>query len=246
MQTALEQLGYDPCYHMHFSFQNPMECEMWTEAFNAKFHNKGRKYTREDWDHLLGHCQAVTDVPTAAFIPELYEAYPDAKVVIVQRDPEKWFKSCQQTVMSFAGSGNFPGSLEMPALYLLDRWLCRRLAPMMGIMFSSLFGSETRDPVKVKENWIQGYNKAYDEVRRVVPEEQRLEFSLDQGWEPLCKFLGDEIPKTPFPHKNDSSSFQDGRRVLLNRMWIRAFKMNAPYVAVALSVAAAWWWQRSR
>lgn len=247
MQTALEQLGYGPCYHMVSNFQNPMECEMWTEAFNAKFHDKGRKYSKKDWDQLLGHCQAVADVPTAAFIPELHEAYPDAKVIIVQRDPEKWFASCRQTVMYFAGSKSFPGSLEMPILYYLDPWLCRRMAPMMGVLFTSLFGSETKDPVKVKENWIQGYNKLYDEVRSVVPEGQRLEFSLDQGWEPLCKFLGkDEVPKTPFPHVHDSENFQAGIRVMVNRMWIRAFKMNAPYVAVGLSIAAAWWWQRSR
>jgi len=25
---------------------------------------------------------------------------------------------------------------------------------------------------------------------------------VNQGWEPLCAFLGVEIPSTPFPHKN--------------------------------------------
>lgn len=211
---------------------------MWAEALNAKFHNKGRKYTKKDWDQLLGHCQAVTDVPPAAFIPELHEAYPDAKVIVVQRPPDAWFKSCEATVRKFSSSK------QLPVLFFLDRWLCRRLAPMMGLLFTSLFGSEQEDPAKTKENWINGYNKAYEEARRAVPEEQRLEFRLEEGWEPLCKFLGNEVPKTPFPHVNDSSTFDAGIKVLLKRMWVRAAKLNSPYLVAGLGVAAAWWMYR--
>lgn len=236
MQAALEDLGFGPCHHMHFCFQNPMECDMWKEAVEAKFHNKGHKYTKKDWDQLLGHCQAVTDVPAAAFIPELHEAYPDAKVIIVQRDPEKWYASCHRTVIKFTHSK------QLPILFLLDRYLARRMAPMMGLLFSSLFGTETKDPVKMKENWIRGYNDAYEEARRVVPPEKRLEYSLGQGWEPLCKFLGTEVPEKPFPHENDASAFDDGIKVLINRMWVRAAKLNAPYVVAAVGAGLAWWW----
>ncbi|KAI4092328.1 MAG: hypothetical protein LQ344_003573 [Seirophora lacunosa] len=235
MQAALEELGFGPCYHMHFCFQNPMECEMWTEALNAKFQNKGRKYTKKEWDQLLGHCQAITDVPASAFIPELHEAYPDAKVVIVQRAPDSWYRSCQRTVMTFTTSK------QLPLLYFLDRYMCRRMAPMMQVLFTSLFGSEHKDPVKMKQDWIRGYMDAYQEARTAVPEEQRLEFALEQGWGPLCEFLGVEVPTTPFPHRNDSSTFETGIKVLIKRMWVRAAKQNAPYVVAAVGVAAAWW-----
>ncbi|KAI4265399.1 MAG: hypothetical protein L6R35_007120 [Caloplaca aegaea] len=235
MQAALEELGFGPCYHMHCCFQNPMECDMWTEALNAKFRNQGRKYTRKDWDQLLGHCQSVTDVPPAAFIPELHEAYPDAKVVIVQRPLESWYASCQNTVLKFTASK------QLLPLYFLDRYMCRRMAPMMGTLFSSLFGAERKDPVKMKQNWMDGYTNVYNEARKVVPEEQRLEFALKQGWEPLCEFLGVDVPKTPFPHRNDSSTFDAGIKVMVKRMWVRAAKLNAPYVVAGLGVAAAWW-----
>ncbi|KAL9594689.1 MAG: hypothetical protein Q9219_006889 [cf. Caloplaca sp. 3 TL-2023] len=238
MQVALEELGLGPCHHMHYCFQNPMECDMWKEALEAKFQNKGRKYTRKDWDQLLGHCQSVADIPAAAFIPELHEAYPDAKVVIVQRDIEKWYASCQRTVMRVSASK------QLRALYFLDRWLCRHLAPMFGVLFSSLFGDKTKDPVKTRENWYAGYNKMYEEARRAVPPEQRLEFSPEQGWEPLCKFLGVEVPDKPFPHVHDTASYDAGIRVLFRRMWLRAAKMNAPYVVAALGIAGAWWWYR--
>lgn len=35
----------------------------------------------------------VTDTPNFDFIPELVELYPDAKVVLVTRDPERWWTS---------------------------------------------------------------------------------------------------------------------------------------------------------
>ncbi|KAL8846063.1 MAG: hypothetical protein Q9221_008825 [Calogaya cf. arnoldii] len=236
MQAALEDLGYKSTHHMHKVFQNPgSECSMWKEALEAKYQNKGRKFTRKDWDQLLGHCQAVVDVPAAAFIPELYEAYPDAKVVIVQRDPDRWYESCCRTVMKFSSSP------QLKILYFLDRWLVMRLAPFMGLLLTSLFGPMTEDPVKRRENWIKGYTNAYDEVRRVVPPEKRLEYSLEQGWKPLCDFLGQDVPKKPFPHVNDSASFDAGIKVLVERMWVRAAKQNLPFVVGALAIAAAWW-----
>ncbi|KAL8827164.1 MAG: hypothetical protein Q9170_007122 [Blastenia crenularia] len=238
MQAALEELGYGPCYHMQHCFQNPTDCDMWREALEAKYHNKGHKYTRKDWDQLLGHCQAVADFPPAAFIPELHEAYPDAKVVIVQRDAQKWYESCSNTIMRVAASK------QLLFLYYLDRYLCARLVPMLGPLFSGSFGTERKDPVKKRENWINGYLKAYEEARRVVPQEKRLDFSLSQGWEPLCKFLGNEVPDKPFPHVHDTNEFDEGIAFLIRRMWVRAAKMNAPYVVAGLGVAGAWLWYR--
>jgi hypothetical protein len=37
-----------------------------------------------------------------------------------------------------------------------------------------------------------------------VPPERLLEWSAQDGWEPLCKFLGKDIPDEPFPHVNTS------------------------------------------
>jgi hypothetical protein len=39
-----------------------------------------------------------------------------------------------------------------------------------------------------------------------VPKERLLLMRLEEGWEPLCKFLGRPIPSELFPHANDSAS----------------------------------------
>ena len=71
---------------------------MWLEALEAKYKLKGSPYVREDWDRLLGHSRAVTDVPSMCFAPELIEAYPEAKVVLSVRDPDDWVTSMDNTV----------------------------------------------------------------------------------------------------------------------------------------------------
>merc|ERR1712187_847367 len=46
---------------------------------------------------------------------------------------------------------------------------------------------------------IARYEAWNAEVERTVPKDKLLVFSADQGWEPLCKFLGKPIPSVPFP-----------------------------------------------
>ncbi|KAL9579191.1 MAG: hypothetical protein Q9212_005246 [Teloschistes hypoglaucus] len=237
--VALETIGYGPCYHMSDCIRNPLDCDMWTEALKAKFQEKGRKYTRDDWDQLLGHCQSVADVPPAAFIPELHAAYPDAKVIIVQRDPNTWYTSCRGTVMQMCFNK------QMNLLSFLDRSRAGRLIPMISLIFISLFGVlDSNREAEMREAWIDGYARAYEEARRIVPEELRLEYKLGQGWEPLCKFLGTEIPEKPFPHVNDSAEFAKKTPVMMKMMWISAARANLPYLVGVLAVTGAILWYR--
>ena len=44
-------------YHMVTVMKNPKDSLMWREAIEAKFYGKGKKYTREDFDKVLGNCE---------------------------------------------------------------------------------------------------------------------------------------------------------------------------------------------
>ena len=37
---------------------------------------------------------------------------------------------------------------------------------------------------------------------QVARKEKFLVYNVKEGWGPLCAFLGEEVPDTPFPHKN--------------------------------------------
>ena len=173
-------------------------------------------------------------MPPAAFIPELFEAYPDAKVVIVDRDVEKWYDSCTKTVQTMEGS-----TLAF-VLGHLDPYLLGRLIPTMTLMVTGLFGPLGQAPKQKKESWCKAYLKIYKEAREVIPKDQLLEFKLEQGWEPLCKFLGNEVPATPFPHRNETKSFNAKMSVMKKRAALRILRSYGPGLLAVAGVALAY------
>ena len=37
---------------------------------------------------------------------------------------------------------------------------------------------------------------------QAAPKDKLLVFNVKDGWEPLCQFLGVDVPNKPFPHRN--------------------------------------------
>ena len=49
----------------------------------------------------------------------------------------------------------------------------------------------------------------YNMVRGLVPKERLLEWTVEDEWEPLCKFLGKPVPEgEPFPNTNAASGWK--------------------------------------
>lgn len=87
------------------------------------------------------------------------------------------------------------------------------------------------------------YHDYTSQVRAIVPPERLLEYRVSSGWEPLCKFLGHNVPDTPFPRSNDTDAFVDRcRKRNLNQMMnvaFRALVVGVPVIAAALSASVA-------
>lgn len=49
--------------------------------------------------------------------------------------------------------------------------------------------------------------KHISDLRDQVPPELLLEYQVQQGWGPLCEFLGKEVPACEFPRSNDRDTF---------------------------------------
>lgn len=85
------------------------------------------------------------------------------------------------------------------------------------------------------------YREHYAMVRRVTPKEKLLEYRLGEGWEPLCRFLGKEVPDVPFPKVNDAEVHSEQLKVIMMRgiwnMLGRIVRVLGPLAVVA----AAWW-----
>jgi hypothetical protein len=59
------------------------------------------------------------------------------------------------------------------------------------------------------EALIEGFVAHNEEVKRIVPPERLLVWEVTEGWEPLCSFLGVDVPDVPLPHANDRATFLD-------------------------------------
>ncbi|KAM0264264.1 hypothetical protein ACHAQJ_000753 [Trichoderma viride] len=195
MTLALERLLDGPVMHggTHMFGREDAYVRLWCEIY-ANRQNKPllMKVLRKATAGFV----AVTDNPAVSFLAELVELYPDAKVVLVTRDPDHWFSSYRK-LMKLA---NLDGS-QWPLKVLL--WPCPtwRWAPVwiqgLGECWLERIG------VPVSRDFLPSYN---DWVRKHVPSERLLTMELQQGWEPLAKFLGKPIPDEPFPHANDGEA----------------------------------------
>lgn len=46
-------------------------------------------------------------------------------------------------------------------------------------------------------------------IRGLVPKERLLEWTVEDGWEPLCEFLGKPVPDEPFPNTNAAAGWHN-------------------------------------
>src|SRR5262245_40480811 len=88
LKLALEELGLTPCHHMTEVFLNLESVADWMRAAAGN----------ADWEKIYGGFAATVDFPGCTFWRELTEFYPEAKVLLTVRDPEKWFESTQATI----------------------------------------------------------------------------------------------------------------------------------------------------
>ncbi|KAH7312802.1 NAD dependent epimerase [Rhexocercosporidium sp. MPI-PUGE-AT-0058] len=226
MRTAMKELGYVDTYHMmNCSIENPPDALMWMDALTAKYDGIGAPFTRSDWDQLLGNCQAVCDWPAVAFAKELIEAYPEAKVILTNRDVDSWHASTMRTVF---------WRVSDPELKYLHHfsWAAGMYYPMLKKFFDTFFRGDFEH--QGKEVFINHYN----EVRSLVPKENLLEFRVQDGWGPLCEFLGQSIPTgSKFPNTNDNRDFVSRSR-RRNRMQMLNVGVRFLEIAVLIAICA--------
>jgi hypothetical protein len=77
-------------------------------------------------------------------------------------------------------------------------------------------------------------------IRSLVPPDNLIEFHSRDGWEPLSKFLGKDVPPNePFPSINKGRYAPNLIRVAIT---IKLIKMSFPYLVVLGAALAAWQW----
>jgi hypothetical protein len=86
-----------------------------------------------------------------------------------------------------------------------------RLLEMQMLLWSNTMRSD------IEDNGREVFHRHHEMIRQLVPKENLLEYSVDQGWPDLCQFLGDPIPDEPFPRLNDTKDAQRQTREFYGR-----------------------------
>jgi hypothetical protein len=184
LKTALEKLGFGPCYHMMEVFPRPDHIAMWHRlAFENSI----------DWDLVFQGFQATVDWPAARWWREIAAHFPDAKVLLSVRDPEAWYKSMIETIYQPMKS---PVPEGVPEIARLQNEMVRKA------ILSETFDNRFED----KAHAIEVFKRHTQEVRDAIDPARLLVFDVREGWTPLCRFLEVPVPDEPFPRLNDTAT----------------------------------------
>lgn len=121
---------------------------------------------------------AFTDNPYFSIWREL-DARFDAKFIFTVRNEDCWIESC---VRYYKG---------------------RRIRPMRAWMFG-----DHADPSfsrLARQTWLDAYRRHNEEVLSHFAERRNfliMDIAVSDGWDKLCGFLGQSVPRAAFPHAN--------------------------------------------
>ena len=129
-------------------------------------------------------------------------------MVLTTRDFDKWYKSASDTIYALTQA--------IPAwIKLLPRG--RKTDEMVnGIVWDGVFEGKFEDKAYAEKV----FHAHIEKVKAVIPPERLLVMEVKDGWEPLCAFLGCEVPDTPFPHVNETADFVKRIRMMKMLGWM--------------------------
>ncbi|WP_375204687.1 sulfotransferase family protein [Hyphococcus sp.] len=179
LKLALERLGFGPCYHMSEALLYPGRLDLWMKAADGA----------PDWDAIFEGYQATVDWPAASYWRELADYYADAKVILSTRDPEKWFASTQETILSPQMWGMMEGTA---------------FGDMAAKTINGLFDHKIHD----RDTLIRVFKEHEAAVKAAIAPERLLVFEAKEGWAPLCAFLDVAVPDEPYPRVNSKEELQ--------------------------------------
>lgn len=182
LKTALEKLGFAKCYHMMQVRHHPDHAALWRRATDG---------LAVDWDKLFRGYKAAVDWPSCSFWRELAAHYPQAKIILTVRDPQRWYESVQNTIYpTMLSEGDDAATMER-------RKMARKL------ILENTFAGQFEDRART----IGVFEQHIETVKQTIAPQRLLVFEVARGWQPLCDFLNVAIPDEPFPKTNSTAEF---------------------------------------
>ncbi|WP_322865436.1 sulfotransferase family protein [Aquicoccus sp. G2-2] len=181
LKAALEHLGFGPCHHMSEVVSDPGQIEAWHNVTEG----------RPDFDAIFSGFRSAVDFPVSAYWQDVLAATPNAKIILSHREAEDWYGSFSQTILPLILDKEAWPQNAVPWFQMIEK----------VIIGKALRGHTDRDGI------LKAYRANEAAVRSLEAQGKALVFSVRDGWEPLCRFLGVDVPDAPFPKTNARADF---------------------------------------
>jgi len=224
LQSALENhLRLEPCMHMAHIAPHVDRLKTCYAAMNTTDDATRQSHVASLFAGYVASC----DFPGMMFVDEILTLNPGCKIILNKRaSAEAWLQSAQDTVAFFATWKYHAMTYLIPTDFW--HWMIHQAAST--VMMRRL---------DVPNIWcVESYAKHNDYIRGLAKKHDApiLEWEPQDGWGPICGFLGVPVPEVPFPHTNDRA-FMKKLTVFL---CVRGLLTWGAVLAAPVAVAWAW------
>ena len=156
--------------------------------------------------------------------------------MLVERDVERWYTSFEAMIREMYNP-------VLNVLRILDPQLLGPVATMYYYVYKDRKGfcrTDNKEELQATAKTL--YREHYEHVRRVCPRERILNFRLEDGWGPLCNFLGKEKPGVPFPKLNEAAALAEKFKEFEKRSMLLVVRNLAlVFVSILVALFATGW-----
>ena len=164
-----------------------------------------------DVKRVCQNADAVVHMPGTFFWEEILDAFPDCKVILSERDEDSWVKSIVNHVEISQALKSRTAAILSPT--------ARKTYYVVDSYVDALLGSRNTKSINFYRKRFRTHNHR---VKSIVSPDKLLVYNVQQGWKPLCDFLGCEAPAVAFPHEN----IRNGE---ISKMSMSAARSNVKY-----------------
>lgn len=186
LKVALEHLGFGPAHHMFEVRDHPEQVATWQALADGE---------RPGWDDVFAGYRSQTDWPGAGYWRELAAHYPDARIILTVRDPNDWYDSIEATILKLMAAR---GHIDDP-----------HLSGVVNMAYATVVTGAFDGRLDDRDHAVARFNAHNTEVQAAFGPDRLLTFDVAEGWEPLCRFLGCDVPAISFPRLNASRQFTE-------------------------------------
>ncbi|OTB06452.1 hypothetical protein M426DRAFT_111065 [Hypoxylon sp. CI-4A] len=241
LYQALKILGFKP-YHMAEVLKNgPQAVQIMTEGMDADLFHNGTPYGRAEFDKWFADYDIIIEMPFFTLHSTL-KAYPNAKFLLTERDPEKWAKSYTNTAGKMSSQlQRFP----MALFKYFDSFVFKMA--YMGNRVLNYYTNGYGLTPEGQKYLVENYKNYIAEVKRLVPPEQLKVCKLEDGfgWDEICPYLGVPVPDAKWPSLNTPEEFHQ----IAGPKFAKAFwkgLVSTTSIAVPLVTAGLFYLKKAR